>query len=752
VQGVVQGVGFRPFVYRLACRFGLKGTVRNNSSGVVIEAEGDSLSLHAFHQALTEEVPSQATIDRIDVETLPDGHYTSFAIAPSTTDHDKNTGVPADLATCLDCLHELNDSSDRRYRYPFLNCMNCGPRFTILTDVPYDRERTTMAGFAMCPDCRAEYENPRDRRFHAQPTACRLCGPRLVVMDPHAHPLVSDEPLAAVIDALRQGSIVAMKGLGGYHLVCDAQNSEAVRELRTRKQRDAKPLAVMAADSDAIGRYCHVTSLDLELLRSPARPIVLLRKRESSPIADEVAPNTHFLGVMLPYTPLHHLLMQQMGRPLVMTSGNVTDEPIAYRDEEAVSRLSHLADYFLMHDRPIHIRCDDSVARVVLGQGRVLRRSRGYVPLPTRLAMPVPMPILACGGQMKNTFCLARSDLALLSHHIGDLDEYRTYRSFVDSIEHFKRLFDIQPEVVVHDLHPGYRSTQYALCLTGVRRIAVQHHHAHIASCMTDNGCEGTVIGVAFDGTGCGSDGHIWGGEFLLAEYGSFSRAAHLEEIPLPGGEQAIRHPWRTAVAYLYHAFGEDMERLDLDLLKQQDSRARMLVGRMIRKGIHSPLTSSAGRLFDGVAALVGLRDEVEYEAQAAIELEMLAEGQAFAKESYPFHILDHRPMVVGTQGIIKGIVADVLAGEPADTISNKFHTTVADIILETCRRIRHETGVRQVALSGGVFQNARLLTESFERLSADGFVVFTHRAVPPHDGGLALGQIAIATAVLSQG
>lgn len=748
VQGIVQGVGFRPFIHGLACRLGLTGTVRNDGMGVVIDAEGDLLALQAFHHGLSEECPAFAVIDRIDVETLPARGYTRFTIIPSEPHEQNTTGVSPDLATCRHCLDELNDPSARRYQYPFLNCTQCGPRFTIQTDVPYDRERTTMAGFAMCAACRKEYVNVQDRRFHAQPIACPVCGPRLAVTDEHAQPLTSQDPLALAIAAVRQGRIVAIKALGGYHLTCDALNGQAVQELRRRKRRDAKPFALMMPDAE-VHRYCLVTDLELDLLRSPARPIVLVRRRDPSPIAGEVAPNSHTVGVMLPYTPLHHVLMQQIGRPLVMTSGNVADEPIAYQDEDAVARLSHIADYWLTHDRPIHMRCDDSVARVVLGHSRMLRRSRGYVPRPIQLQTPVCRPLLACGAQMKNTFCIARGDRAYLSQHIGDLDDYRTYRSFVDGIEHYKRLFNVRPDVVVHDLHPGYQSTRYARSLNGIPAIAVQHHHAHIASCMAENRCEGTVIGVAFDGTGHGHDGRLWGGEFLLADYGGFTRMAHLEEIPLPGGEQAIRQPWRTAAAYLYQSFGEDSDRLNLDFIKRLDTHAWRLIHRMIRSGLHSPLTSSAGRLFDAVAALLGVRTEVQYEAQAAIELEMLADDDPSGKELYPFDLVEGSPMIVVTQNVIKGIVADMQAGVPSGNIANRFHTTMAGIVLETCRRLRQQTGVRQVALSGGVFQNARLLTEAFECLSADGFIVYVHRDVPPNDGGIALGQVVVANALL---
>ncbi len=751
VQGVVQGVGFRPFVYGLASRLGLGGTVRNDTTGVVIDVEGEPATLDAFLHALVSEAPPLAVIERVAAEPKPPQHATAFVIEESQAQDEKAVFISPDVGTCPDCLREMADPHDRRYQYPFLNCTNCGPRFTIIIGVPYDRERTTMAGFAMCQACRAEYEDPRDRRFHAQPTACPACGPKLRVTDSQGNEVRVEDRLAFVGARLQEGKIVAVKGLGGYHLSCDALQNEVVRELRRRKHREAKPLAIMVPDLDTVRRLCEVTAVEAKLLTSPRRPVVLLRKLSDCPIAEEVAPRNRYLGVMLPYTPLHHLLMRQGARPLVMTSGNLREEPIAYEDDDAVGRLSGIADYFLTHNRPIHMRCDDSVTRVVLGRELPLRRSRGYAPLPIRLSTPFIMPILACGGQLKNTFCLARGEYAFLCHHIGDLDDYRTYRSFIEGIEHFKRLFDIEPEAVAYDLHPAYLSSQYARSLEGVPRIAVQHHHAHIASCMAENGCEGPVIGVAWDGTGYGSNGRIWGGEFLVADYAQFERLTHLEEVPLAGGEQAIRQPWRMAASYLHRVYGDAMEGLDLDFIRRLDRRAWPIIRQMIARGVNSPLTSSAGRLFDAVAALLGLRDEVQYEAQAAVELEMLADGTA--TEAYPFRIMSGgRPMVVETKGIIKGIVDDLTRGAGASLIAAKFHTTLAEIILEVCCRIRELTGLGRVALSGGVFQNVRLLTETVGRLTAAGFEVYTHSRVPPNDGGIALGQATVANAILAKG
>jgi hydrogenase maturation protein HypF len=750
VQGVVQGVGFRPFVYGLAQRLGLYGRVRNDTIGVVIDVEGDPAKVEAFLHTLVAAPPPLARIERLAAETKPVQHYTAFTIEESEVHEDKAVFVSPDIATCAACLRELHDPADRRYRYPFLNCTDCGPRFTIVVSLPYDRERTTMAAFPLCARCQAEYDDPADRRFHAQPTACPACGPRLRVVDAQGREVAVDDPLAFIVTGLQGGKIVAVKGLGGYHLCCDALRHEVVQELRRRKGREAKPLAIMVPDLEAAQRLCQVSALEAALLTSPPRPIVLLRKRGDCPIAEAVAPRHRDLGVMLPYTALHHLLLQRVRRPLVMTSGNLTDEPIAYEDEEAVQRLSGIAEYFLTHNRPIHMRCDDSVLRVVRGQELPLRRARGYGPLPIRLATPCAVPILACGGHLKNTFCLAKGEHAFLSHHIGDLEDYATYRSFVEGIEHFKRLFDIAPQAVAHDLHPGYLSSQYARSLEGLPHIAVQHHHAHVASCLAENRVEGAVIGVAWDGTGYGADGRLWGGEFLLADLAHCERLAHLEEVPLPGGEQAIRQPWRMAAAYLHQVYGDAMEGLDLGFVRRLDRRAWPVIRQMLAKGVNSPPTSSAGRLFDAVAALLGLRDEVHYEGQAAVELEVLASEDPV--DVYPVRLRhDPTPLVVETQDIIRGVVRDLIKGEPAPRIAAKFHATLAAIILEVCRQLRTLTGQRRVALSGGVFQNVLLLTQAVSRLEAHGFEVYTHSQVPPNDGGIALGQVAVANALLAR-
>ena len=751
VQGIVQGVGFRPFVYGLASRLGLVGTVQNNVSGVVIDVEGEPMTLTTFCQALVAEAPPFARIERVTAEPQPVRHYATFAIQPSAAQDENAVFIAPDLAPCPACLTELITPHDRRYHYPLLNCTHCGPRFTITTGIPYDRERTTLAGFTMCPACRSEYADPGNRRFHAQATACPACGPRLRLTNPHGICIAVDDALAFIATKLRQGSIVALKGLGGYHLACDALQDAVVRTLRRRKRREAKPLAIMVPDLETAWRLCEIRSDEANLLTSSRRPIVLLRKRHDCPVAETVAQGHGDLGVMLPSTPLHHLLMRAVARPLVMTSGNATEEPLAYEDDDAVRRLAGMADYLLTHNRPIHMRCDDSVSRIVMGRELLLRRSRGYTPVPLRLPTPCLRPILACGGQLKNTFCLAREEYAFLSHHIGDLEDYRTYRSFVDGIKHFTRLFAIAPQVVAYDLHPGYLSSQYALSLPGLSHIAVQHHHAHIASCMVENGCVGPVIGVAWDGTGYGTDGRLWGGEFLVTTYAHFERLAHLEEVPLPGGEQAIRQPWRVAAAYLSLVYGKATESLNIDFVHRLARRDWRVLRQMLARGLNAPLSSSAGRLFDAVAALVNLRDEVQYEAQAAMELEMLAERKL--ADGYPFCIRHQaRPMVVEVQGIIKGVVDDLIRGLPTSLIAAKFHTTMGEVILQVCCRIRDLTGLQQVALSGGVFQNVLLLTSVMTNLQAHKFEVYTHSQVPPNDGGLSLGQAAVASALLAQG
>jgi hydrogenase maturation protein HypF len=745
VEGIVQGVGFRPFVHALARRLGLAGLVGNDAGGVFVEVEGSAETVERFLEALAAEAPPLAVIERVTATPLEPTGVAGFAIAPSLAGGDRQTLVSPDTATCADCLRELADPADRRYRYPFINCTNCGPRFTIVRDVPYDRPATTMAAFELCADCAREYGDPADRRFHAQPVCCPACGPSLALLDRRAVPADGD-PLAGAAARLRDGAVVAVKGLGGYHLAADAGSEPAVAALRARKHREDKPFAVMVADLEAARRLCEVGPAEEAMLASSRRPIVLLRRRaEGAAVAAPVAPGNRSLGVMLPYTPLHHLLLAEVGRPIVLTSGNVSDEPIAYQDAEALERLGGIADWFLVHDRPIHVRADDSVVRTFGGRELPLRRSRGFAPQPLALPWPFPRHVLACGAELKHTFCLAKGGHAFLSHHIGDLENYETYRSFTEGVAHFRRLFDVDPEVVAHDLHPEYLSTKYALELDGVELEGVQHHHAHVAACLADNGEAGPVIGVAFDGLGFGTDGTIWGGELLVADLRGFRRAGHLEQVPMPGGAAAIREPWRMAAAWLDAALeGVTPERLAV--VDRNRDRWEQVVA-LGRSGMAAPVTSSAGRLFDAVAAILGVRDTVNYEGQAAVELEQLADpGESAA---YPARVAeaDDEPLRLGGADLVRAVVDDLSAGVAPALIAARFHNGLAAATVAACDTLREQTGLGTVALSGGVFQNMLLLERTVADLEARRFRVLTHSRVPPNDAGISLGQAAIAGA-----
>ncbi|MGH8905305.1 MAG: carbamoyltransferase HypF [Egibacteraceae bacterium] len=737
VEGIVQGVGFRPFVHSTATGLGLVGFVGNDAQGVFVEAEGDAAAVEKLLRTIEADHPPLAMIERIRAEQIAPVGDDAFVIVDSQSSGERQALISPDAATCHDCLRELSDPADRRYRYPFTNCTNCGPRFTIITDVPYDRPFTTMAGFAMCDDCAHEYHDPADRRFHAQPTCCPACGPSLRLL-----PAAPGDPVLATAQLLRAGRVVAVKGLGGYHLAADATSEQAVAALRSRKHREDKPFAVMVADLDTARTLAAVSDAEAALLTSQQRPIVLLARWDQAPLAPSVAPGNRDIGLMLPYTPLHHLLARAVGRPFVLTSGNASDEPIAYLDDDARDRLGGIADAFLVHDRPIHMRTDDSVMRVVHGAALPLRRSRGFAPQPLRLAQPAPRPVLACGAELKHTFCVAKGSRAFVSHHIGDLENFETYRSFTQGVEHFCRLFDVTPQIVAHDLHPEYLSTKYARDLDGVDLVGVQHHHAHIASCLADNGVAGPVIGVAFDGLGLGTDGTIWGGEFLIADLAGFTRAGHLATVPMPGGVKAIRQPWRMAAAYL----GPDAA--DLDVARRQ-GRDWDHVLAVARAGVNSPVTSSAGRLFDAVAAILGIRDRINYEGQAAIELEQRAE--VAEPGAYPTRIQDDDPFRVLGHDLVHAAAADLRAGLPVPVIAARFHHGVAAAIVQGCLTAKARSGLSTVALSGGVFQNQLLLHRTIAGLEAHGFTVLLHSRVPPNDGGISLGQAAIATATASR-
>ncbi|HWS99736.1 MAG TPA: carbamoyltransferase HypF [Pyrinomonadaceae bacterium] len=757
VRGLVQGVGFRPYVFGLAHRRALRGQVLNNTTGVLIEVEGDGREIENFIDDIRTNPPPLSVIE--SVERSPStgaARYTDFRIVESVSEGAKFVPVSADIATCRDCSRELLDPQDRRYRYPFINCTNCGPRFTIIEGVPYDRARTTMRDFEMCGECRAEYENPLDRRFHAEPTACPLCGPRLSLRDERGMEVETETTAGeGVVGGVRRmlagGMIVSIKGVGGFHLACDALDSEAVGRLRRRKYREDKPFALMASSVDVVRKYCLVSDEEEALLASARRPIVLLERRADAMIPDAVAPRVTTLGFMLPYSPLHHLLLENMARPLVMTSGNVSDEPICYEDEDAARRLGGIADYFLSHDRRIHLRTDDSVVRVVSGRETVLRRSRGYAPAPVRTAFKFEREILACGAELKNTFCLARDHYAFVSHHIGDLENVETLRSFEHGIEHYKRLFHLSPRAVAYDLHPEYLSTKYAHALDDIQtRIGVQHHHAHVASCMADNRIEGEVIGVAMDGLGFGHDRALWGGEFFVADFIQAERVAHLEYVPLPGGAKAIREPWRMAAVYLRKTFGDDFLKLDLPFVREMDRRAWATLDKMAAKGVNSPQTSSVGRLFDAVSALLGLRRSVNYEGQAAVELEAIA-GRGSAARGYEFEI-DAAAGIIKAEAVIRRAVEDLLEGVPPPEISAKFHVGVAGLIVSLARAARDGRRLNRVVLSGGVFQNRLLLDNVCRLLARDGFEVYTHGRVPTNDGGISFGQAAVANAHIASG
>jgi hydrogenase maturation protein HypF len=772
ITGIVQGVGFRPFVYGLATRMALNGWVRNTASGVDIEVDGSPGVLEEFIAALQDEAPPLSRIDSFNVDWLPANGFSTFEIVHSAGKPGDFIPISPDVSLCSDCLAELNTPDDRRYRYPFINCTNCGPRFTIIKDIPYDRPKTTMAPFEMCPDCAREYQDPLDRRFHAQPVACPECGPHvwLEIKDPSTSavsgaPLRSSERQAAIQETRRllsAGKVVAIKGLGGFHLACDATNPQAVSELRRRKLRVDKPFAVMMPNLDHVEAYCFLSQAERELISSRRRPIVILDKRPDSEVVPEVAPNQTTLGVMLPYTPLHVLLLErESGFPgaLVMTSGNLSEEPIATGNLEARQRLAELADAFLMHNRDIHTRCDDSVFRT-FGPGQQhepqevtntdypLRRARGYAPNPIQLAWQL-QPILATGPELKNTFCLTRQNYAFLSHHIGDLENYETLAAFEDGIRHFERLFRIQPEVIAYDLHPDYLATRYALKRAAdesLPAIAVQHHHAHIAACLAENDHPGDrpVIGLSFDGTGYGTDGAIWGGEVLLADYAGYERFLHLSYIPLPGGDKAIREPWRVALAHLRQAgIAWDQDLPPVKFASQMKSSAVNpldLLQRQITRRINSPPTSSMGRLFDAVSSLLGVRHTANYEAQPAIELEAMADPHE--PGFYPFIITDQD---LDPAPLFQALIADLRAGTSIPVLARRFHNSLAHLVLQVCREIRAQNGINQVALSGGVWQNITLLEITTSLLQEDGFELFLHRQIPSNDGGLALGQAVIA-------
>jgi len=752
VNGIVQGVGFRPFVYRLAHRFGLAGRVRNTATGVTIELEGRSAALDAFVAVLDAETPPLAVVTEVAVEPTDPCGFAEFAIEPSAPGGKRVALIAPDVCTCDDCLRELFDPTDRRYLYPFINCTNCGPRYTIIKDIPYDRANTTMATFVMCPDCRLEYENPLDRRFHAQPDACWVCGPQMTFTDRGGSRIDVPDPIAAAADRLAAGKIVAVKSLGGFQLVVDATQPEAVAELRRRKRREEKPLAIMVPDIETAEKLCFVSQAERDLLLSPARPIVVLDARVPNPVAPGVAPIRRDLGVMLPYTPMHFLLMRDRFTALVMTSGNLSDEPISIDNEEALDRFGRVADFFLMHDRPIHLRSDDSVVRVNPAGSGMIRRARGYAPRPVFVEFDMPQ-ILACGAELKNAVCLTKGRRAFVSQHIGDIENVETYEFHVETVTHLRRILDIEPQAIAHDLHPDYLCTPAGGGIPipeddrrpNLDLVGVQHHHAHIASVMAERGIDGPVIGIALDGTGYGPDGHIWGGEFLVADFREFTRAGHFDYVPIPGGDAAARQAWRSAAGYLYVTFGADEGlRIARELIPEIPAYSMDAVFTMLERGINCPLSAGCGRLFDALAALTGIKTVSTYEGQAPSEFEAVM--TADDHDPYPYSIVETEPgFTISFTPMVEAVVENMRNDRDVPAISARVHAAIAAACTEAAERVRTVTGIRRVALSGGVFQNRYIVRELPERLTAASFDVYTHSSLPPNDGGICLGQAAVA-------
>lgn len=755
VRGIVQGVGFRPFVYSRASQWNLRGRVLNNANGVVIDVEGPSADIESFIGEIRNNPPPLSVIDSIEcsVNLLP-AHFSEFEIIESDKNGERFVPISPDVATCADCLREMFDTRDRRFRYPFINCTNCGPRFTIIEDVPYDRSQTTMREFEMCAECRAEYQNPGDRRFHAEPIACHNCGPQLSLLDSKGDEVAPrrgrEDPISMTRAVLAAGKIVAVKGIGGFHLACSAVDEKAVKTLRERKYREEKPFALMARSASIVEKYSELSDAERELLQAEPRPIVLLQRRREIKLPTAIAPGVNTLGFILPYAPLHHLLVEGLETPLVLTSANVSDEPICFEDSDARNRLGKIADYFLLNNRRIRVRSDDSIARVSSNRELILRRSRGYAPAPIKTAVKFQREILACGAELKNTFCLARDHYAFVSHHIGDLENLETLNSYTSGIEHFKRLFYLNPEIVAYDLHPEYLSTKYALAQSDeLLKVGVQHHHAHIASCMADNDVAGDVIGVALDGLGYGTDGKLWGGEFFVANYQDAERLAHLRYLPLPGGAKAIKEPWRLAATYLQQAFGDEFSNLDLPFIAQLDIDSWKTIRSMTAAGVNCPETSSMGRLFDAVSSLIGLRSSVNYEGQAAIELEAIADETETLGYEFGF---SGDGQEIDAEPVIRSVVEDLLSAAPQAIVSARFHVGIANLIASMAARIREVRNLNRVALSGGVFQNMFLLRRTCRALNEFKFEVLTHSRVPPNDGGISLGQAVIANARLLPG
>jgi hydrogenase maturation protein HypF len=751
IRGTVQGVGFRPWVYRLATRERLCGRVWNDSAGATIEAFGSAQALDRFVRILSDSAPPAARIESVVCEAIPPEQLERFEIVESQRGPERRPAIPPDIAICGDCLTEIFDPANRRYCYAFTNCTNCGPRFTITSDIPYDRPTTTMARFTMCAECRREYESPADRRFHAEPNACPRCGPSLSIFDSNdPHAAAEPDPIRAAVRTIAEGRIVAIKGIGGFHLACDATSSVAVRRLRERKRREQKPLAVMVRDLAEAQRLADLTDADKAMLLSSERPIVLVRRRADAQLASEIAPGNPMIGLMLAYSPLHHLIVAAAGRPLVITSGNLSEEPIAYRNDEAVARLGAVADLFLLHDREIVTRCDDSVVRVIDGSPVVMRRSRGFVPRPIALARPLRRPVLACGAHLKNTFCIAAGDEAYLGPHIGDLENLDSFESFEESIARMERFLGVTPEIIAHDLHPEYLSTLYARSRSGMAAIGVQHHHAHVASAMAEHGLSGPVLGLAFDGTGYGSDGHAWGGEFLLADFAGFTRLATFRPLALAGGDTAIRNVWRIALAMLDDAYACVAPLDQFPVFAAIAPRELAVVRQMIEKRFNTPLAHGVGRYFDAFGALVLGASRANYEGEVAMRLEWAADSGELAH--YPFEIeRNSSPWQVDLRPAVREAVFDLTRNLSVSAIAARFHNTLVRAAAEVVRAAAARVGRVPIVLTGGCFQNA-CLAEGIVGALARNFDVYTHRSVPPGDGGIALGQAMVADAHAREG
>lgn len=756
IRGIVQGVGFRPCVYKYARSLGVTGFVANTARGVIIEAEGTDRVLDSFIEEIRQRPPVLAEIHSIEQTPAPPKGSGSFSIESSIDADSKTTLISPDIGICHECRKELFTESDRRFRYPFINCTNCGPRYTIIKQVPYDRVHTTMSPFVMCEQCSQEYRNPEDRRFHAQPDCCPVCGPHVRLTDPGGAEIQCTDPIVKAAELLNTGNIVAVKGLGGFHMACDASDNTAVKRLRQRKSRYEKPLAVMVRSVEQGRELAAISDEEAALMESGRKPVVLVRKKPGSTLSPEIAPQNSCLGLLLPYTPLHCLLMQECGA-LVMTSGNISEEPIVTDNTEALKKLGRVADYFLVHNRDIYTACDDSVTRISRGKPKPVRRSRGYVPTPVILTHIPSEPVLATGPELKNTVCITRGDHAFLSQHIGDLKNLETFDFFTATVARLGNILDVSPRVIAHDMHPEYLSTKWARSQPQARLVPVQHHHAHIAACLAENQEHGKVIGLAMDGTGYGTDGAVWGGEILIADCSSFSRAGHIRYRPMPGGDAAVRQIWRMAVSYMAPLFGDAETGLrtegffrawrSLPVSGRISDEEVSNVLMMIERNVNTTLTSSLGRLFDGVAALCGIRDRVSFDGQAAIALEALIMGAGAGLEPYAFHVDCKNGICIDPDPVIESCIRDIQKGTALSDISYKFHMAVVTALADSCTLLRERTGLGTAALSGGCFQNAFLHDRLAGLLEKRGFLVLTHSMVPVNDGGVSLGQAAVAAA-----